>query len=185
MSPMPLIILRTCIMSLLCLLCHKEGKSKYSNRWVYVMCLVSINNLVALPCTLSTEIDWYLYLGYQITLAYSKWGLIKDIYNNRNVFLFKNRKVRFNIPNILVALCVISYIWWSKFNLGSKVTPRSTYICKYLCEYASKLITTVVWVFNVKHTYPTKYILAFLFDMLQLSQSLLFILPGNLFNFTL
>ena len=40
-------------------------------------------------------------------------------------FLSKNRKVRFNIPYILVALCVISYIWWLKFNLGSKVTPRS------------------------------------------------------------
>ena len=47
------------------------------------MCLVSINNLVALLCTLSIEID--LYLGHQITLAYDKCGLIKDLYD-RNDF---------------------------------------------------------------------------------------------------
>ena len=41
------------------------------------------------------------------------------------MFFSKNRKVRLNIPNILVALCVISYIWWLNVNLESKVTPRS------------------------------------------------------------
>ena len=40
-------------------------------------------------------------------------------------FLFKNRKVRFNIPNILVALCVISYIWWLKLkSLLSVINKR-------------------------------------------------------------
>ena len=92
MSSMPLIISTTCIMSPLSHIYHKEGNSKYSNHWVYVMCLVSNNNLVALPCTLLTEIDWYLYLGYQITLVYSKWGLIKDWHKNKNVSLFKNIK---------------------------------------------------------------------------------------------
>ena len=39
-SSMPLIILAICMMSPLSLLFHKEGKSKYSNHLVYVMCLV-------------------------------------------------------------------------------------------------------------------------------------------------
>ena len=42
-------------MSALSLAYHKQGKSKYNNRGVYVMRQASINNLAALVCTPLTD----------------------------------------------------------------------------------------------------------------------------------
>ena len=88
-------------------------------------------NLVARRWTFSIWIASFLYIGAQIVVAYSRCGRTRDLNRFRNISLSINVNVLNMSPTIWFAFFTLLLICSVKFNLLSKVTPRSFSLCCY------------------------------------------------------
>ena len=84
-----------------------------------------ITSRVALCWTFSMESFSLLVCGDHITDAYSRWGLIRLLYNKLNEFWSMYLKVCYREPKTALALLTCAWMWAENDRLLSMCTPRS------------------------------------------------------------